>query len=90
MLWDLTYKRSGALGRTPVKLFRVLPVATCWPGGRAPDNRYDLCLGLGNPSKTASARCKRDMNLPGLAGMAFSTAPTHLLVPVALDGPGAG
>ena len=88
MSLELTYKKIGALGRTPLKLCRVLPVATCWPGGRAPDNRYDLFIGLSNPSKTETAGFKRDMNLPWLGVMAFSTAHNHLLVPVAWDGPG--
>jgi hypothetical protein len=87
--WVLTDKRSGALGRKPLPLFRVLPVATCWPGGRTPDNRDDLFIGLSHPSKTETAGFKRDMNLPWWGVMVFSTAHNHLLVPAALDAPGA-
>src|SRR4030095_16889195 len=62
---------------------------TRWPGGRAPDHRHDLFIGLGEPRKTEPAGFKRALKLPALSVMAFSTNHDRLLVPEGVEGHGA-
>jgi hypothetical protein len=89
MVLALADEGRGAVGRTPPQLFSVLTEATRWPGGRAPNTRHDLLIGLGKPSKTQPAGFKRALNLPELRVMAFSTDHDRLLVPEGLEGHGA-
>jgi hypothetical protein len=82
----LAPEESGPLGRTPLRLLSVLPGATQWSGGRAPDNRHDLFIGLSEPRQTQPAGFKRALNLPELRVTTFSTAHDHLLVPEEWEG----
>jgi hypothetical protein len=86
ILLALAYAGRVPLGCMPLTLRSILPGATPWPSGRAPDNRHDLVIGLGKPSKTQPAGFKRALNLPELQVMAFSTAHDHLLGPVGWEG----
>src|SRR5262249_2017681 len=89
LVLTLTYERRGSAGRTPAKLCRVLSRVRHCPGGRPSDQRHDLFIGLGQPSKTQPAGFKRALNLPALRVMTFSTDHDRLLAPKAWEGHGA-
>src|SRR5215510_3730511 len=87
MMLALASARRGPLGRVPPQLFLI--GVTRWPGGRAPDKRYDLLISLGEPSKTQPTGFKRALNFPELRVMAFSTGHDRLLVPERAESRGA-
>ena len=89
MLLALASARRGLLGRAPLQLFSILRGATRWPGGRAPDKRYDLLISLGEPRKTQSTGFKRALNFPELRVMVCSTGHDRLLVPERAENRGA-
>src|SRR5215475_6996837 len=89
LVLTLAYERRGPAGRTPAKLCSVLSRVRHCPGGRTSDQRHDLFIGLGQPSKTQPAGFKRALNLPALRVMTFSTDHDRLLAPKAWEGHGA-
>jgi hypothetical protein len=81
--------REGAPGANASEALQRPPVNDAMAWRPAPDKWHHVFIGLGDPSKTQSAGFKRDMNLPRVSVMAFSTDHNRLLVPVASDGHGA-